>query len=82
MRWDHSYRSNDIEDRRGESFSGGGFGGGMGRLGLLLIFSLFGWKGMLVGLLLVAVLGGGGMCVGGSNPDTTQRSRSSSGATG
>jgi predicted metalloprotease len=64
MRWDRSYRSSDIEDRRGQSFSGGG-GGGLGGLGLLRLFSLFGWKGMLVGLLLVAVMGGG-TCLGGS----------------
>jgi predicted metalloprotease len=75
MRWDHSYRSNDIEDRRGESFSGGGYGGS-GALGLLRIFSLFGWKGILVGLVLVAVLGGGGMCVGNGSDRSSQRATS------
>jgi len=66
MRWDRNYQSNDIEDRRGSSFGGGGIGGGgMGGLGMLRLFSLFGWKGMLVGLLLAVVLGGG-TCLGGS----------------
>jgi uncharacterized protein len=67
MRWDRSYSSSNIEDRRGEGFSGGGGlglggGGGMNILGLL---SMFGWKGILIGLVLLAVLAGGGTCLGG-----------------
>jgi uncharacterized protein len=62
MRWDRSYRSNNVIDRRGHQFRGGGRGG-MPIGGLLHIFSMFGWKGMLVGLLLVGVLSGG-TCLG------------------
>ncbi len=64
MRWDRSHRSNNIEDRRGQSFQGLGGGGGLPIGGLFRIFSMFGWKGMLVGLVLAVVLGGG-TCLGG-----------------
>jgi uncharacterized protein len=63
MRWDRSHRSSDIEDRRGQRFGGFG-GGGLPLGGLIRIFSMFGWKGMLVGLVLAVVLGGG-TCLGG-----------------
>ena len=67
MRWDRGYRSSNVEDRRGEQFSGGGGLGGLGAgFGLIRLLSLFGWKGMLVGLVLAAVLAGGGTCLGGS----------------
>ena len=65
MRWDRSYRSSNVEDRRGESI--GGFGGG-GRVpvgGIISLLSMFGWKGVLIGLVLAVALGGGGMCMGG-----------------
>jgi len=64
MRWDRGYSSSNIEDRRGETFSGGGFGGA-GAFGLIRLFSLFGWKGMLIGLILAAIIAGGGTCLGG-----------------
>lgn len=81
MRWDRSYRSTDIEDRRGQ----GGFGGGGGLPigGIFNILGMFGIKGILIGLLLLAVLGGG-TCLGvgggslsscgGGAPSETQRS--------
>ncbi|HUS29367.1 MAG TPA: neutral zinc metallopeptidase, partial [Kofleriaceae bacterium] len=69
MRWDRSYRSSNIEDRRGEGFSGGGggfgFGGGGGGFNILGLLGMFGWKGILIGLVLMAVLAGGGTCLGG-----------------
>jgi len=64
MRWDRGYESPNIEDRRGQSFSGGG-GGGLPIGGLINLFGMFGWKGILVGLVLAAVLAGGGTCLGG-----------------
>lgn len=46
MKWTRGYRSNDVEDRRGES--GGGFNaGGLGML--VTLFKLFGLPGLLVG---------------------------------
>ncbi len=67
MRWDRSYQSNDIEDRRGQGFSPGlgGMGGGGGGFAIVRLLSMFGWKGMLVGLVLAVVLGSG-TCLGGS----------------
>jgi uncharacterized protein len=66
MRWDRSYTSSNIEDRRGEGFSGGGLGlGGGGGMNILGLLSMFGWKGILIGLVLLAVLAGGGTCLGG-----------------
>jgi predicted metalloprotease len=67
MRWDRNYSSSNIEDRRGEGFSGGGglgIGGG-GAFGLIRILSMFGWKGILIGLVIMAVLAGTGMCSSG-----------------
>ncbi len=63
MRWDRSYRSSNVEDRRGEVFSGGGGNVPIG--GIISLLSMFGWKGILVGLVLALALGGGGMCMGG-----------------
>jgi predicted metalloprotease len=64
MRWDRSYESRNIEDRRGHSFGGGG---GVPLGGLVNLLSMFGWKGMLIGLVLALALGGGGMCLGGDS---------------
>jgi len=64
MRWDRNYRSNDVEDRRGQSFQGFGGGGGIPLGGMVRLLSMFGWKGMLVGLVLAVVLGSG-TCLGG-----------------
>jgi predicted metalloprotease len=51
MKWDDNYESPDVEDRRGEGppvQSGGGMGF------LLPLFFRFGWKGVLVALLIYA----------------------------
>ena len=69
MRWDRNHTSSDVEDRRGQGFSGGGFGiggGGAAAFGLIRLLSVFGWKGILVGLILAGILAGGGTCLGGS----------------
>jgi hypothetical protein len=62
MKYDHDYTSSDVEDRRGEAgpgIGGGGFsGGGGGGGGTWLLFSIlsrFGWKGWVVGLVIVGV---------------------------
>jgi uncharacterized protein len=39
--------------------------GGLPVGGLINILSMFGWKGILIGLVLALALGGGGMCMGG-----------------
>ena len=67
MRWDRSYRSPNVEDRRGQGGVGFG-GGGLPVGGLVNLLSMFGWKGMLIGLVLALALGGGGMCMGGGSP--------------
>jgi hypothetical protein len=66
MRWDRSYRSPNVEDRR----SAGGFGGGHLPLGsILAIGSRFGIKGVLIALLLIGAMSYGlcntSMCAGG-----------------
>jgi hypothetical protein len=72
MRWDRNYSSSELEDRRGDSFSGGGFGGGgIPLFGIIRLFGLFGWKGILVGLIIAAFVGVGGQCLGGS--ETSQQ---------
>jgi predicted metalloprotease len=63
MRWDRNYSSSDIEDRRGEGPTGGG--GGNLPFGIIRLFSLFGWKGMLVGLVIAGVVAIGGQFTGG-----------------
>jgi predicted metalloprotease len=63
MRWDRNYSSSNVEDRRGARAPMGG--GGLPVGGLINLLSMFGWKGILIGLVLAVVLGGGGMCMGG-----------------
>jgi hypothetical protein len=64
MRWDRSHRSSNVEDRRGE---GGVGGGGHLPLGALLaVGSRFGWKGILIALLVVGAMTYGGVCTGTS----------------
>jgi len=58
MRWDRGYSNPEVEDRRGEGFSGGGFGGGgLPLFGIIRLFGIFGWKGILVGLIIAAFVG-------------------------
>lgn len=71
MRWDRSHRSSNIEDRRGQSFQGFGGGNAAGLVGIVRLFSMFGWKGMLVGLVLALVVGSG-TCLGGGGIESCQ----------
>jgi predicted metalloprotease len=69
MRWDRDYESSNVEDRRSEGGAGlGGFGGGGGGFPLWGIFALagqFGWKGILIALVLVGgLMYGGNLCTG------------------
>src|SRR5262245_29875242 len=68
MRWDRGYQSPNVDDRRSER--GGGSTLPLGAL--LAAGSRFGWKGILVALLLVGAmtLGGGRLCSGGSSAPT------------
>jgi predicted metalloprotease len=62
MRWDRSHRSSGLEDRRASS--GRGMGGNA-LFGALALGSRFGWRGILIALVLVAALAyGGGTCSG------------------
>jgi predicted metalloprotease len=62
MRWDRGHQSNDVEDRRAEGASGGGFqGAGLGGGAIQLLFFLFrrfGIVGVLVGGAALYFLGG------------------------
>jgi predicted metalloprotease len=62
MRWDRDYRSPNVDDRR--SLSGGRAGLPLGAL--LAVGSRFGWKGILIALLVVGAMTYGGMCQGDS----------------
>jgi uncharacterized protein len=68
VQWDRNYTSSDVEDRRGENGAGaglGGFGGGGGGGGigiLIQLLSMFGWKGLLVGLVIGGAVMFGGQC--------------------
>jgi len=69
MRWDRGNESSNIEDRRSEGGSGlGGGGGGLPLWGLLAVAGRFGWKGVLIALVLVGGLMYGGDLCGGSAP--------------
>jgi predicted metalloprotease len=80
MRWDKGYRSPNVDDQRASS--GSRFGGGGLPLGsILAVGSRFGWKGILVAIVLVGAMTYGGMCGGdslgclggGSSPSATQQ---------
>jgi predicted metalloprotease len=63
VQWDRNYTSSEVEDRRSEGGAGlGGFGGGGGGglFALVRVLSMFGWKGIVVGLIIAgAVMVGG-----------------------
>jgi predicted metalloprotease len=64
MRWDRSHRSPNVEDRRASSARG--FGGGSLPLGsILAVAGRFGWKGILIAVVLIGAMTYGGMCSGG-----------------
>jgi len=84
MQWDRNYSSSDIEDRRSENGAGlgGGFGlsggGGGGAFMLIRLLSMFGWKGILVGLVIAGAVMFGGQCthLGGSGAPAPQNQSS------
>jgi len=74
MRWDRGNDSSNIDDRRSERGAGlgGGGGGGVPLWGLLAIASRFGWKGILVALVVIGgLMYGGDLCSGGGSGTTT-----------
>ncbi|MGE0872225.1 MAG: neutral zinc metallopeptidase [Kofleriaceae bacterium] len=70
MRWDRGHHSSNVDDRRGEApVAGAGAGGALPVRLILAIASRFGWKGILVALVIVgAVMYGGNLCTGGTSP--------------
>ena len=70
MRWDRNYESSNVEDRRSEGGAGLGGGGGVPLWGILALAGRFGWKGILVALLLIGGLMYGGNLCGGSGGGT------------
>jgi hypothetical protein len=85
MQWDRNYSSSDIEDRRSENGAGlGGFGGGGGGGAFLLIrlLSMFGWKGILVGLVIAGAVMFGGQCTHLGSPTPEPQNQSAPAASG
>jgi predicted metalloprotease len=87
MQWDRNYSSSDIEDRRSENGAGlGGFGGGGGGGAFMLIrlLSMFGWKGILVGLVIAGAVMFGGQCthLGSPTPEPQNQSAPATGPNG
>jgi predicted metalloprotease len=72
MRYDQNYSSSEVEDRRGDAPVGGG-GGGVPLWGVLRLFSMFGWKGMLVGIVIVGALFVGSQMGGGRDQSASHR---------
>jgi predicted metalloprotease len=72
MRWDRGYESSNVEDRRGQGGVGLG-GGGLPIGGIISLLSMFGWKGILIGLVLALAVGGGGLCISNEQPTETRR---------
>src|SRR5262249_61260504 len=66
MRWDRDYDSPNVEDRRGEGGAGLGGGRGVPAWGLLAIAGRFGWKGIVIALIVVGLLSysGSNLCSG------------------
>ncbi len=72
MRWTRGYRSSNVDDRRAEGPVRGFGGGGVPLGSLLAVGARFGWKGILVAIVIVGAMmyGGGSLCsgVGGDAP--------------
>jgi predicted metalloprotease len=67
MRWDPNHQSPDVEDRRGQPSPGGG-GRGFPIGAALALGSRFGWKGILVVLVLLGLAYFGSGLLGGHEP--------------
>jgi len=70
MRWDQGHESNDVDDRRSEAPVSGG-AGGLPIGGILMLASRFGWKGILIALLVIGGMTYGGVCTGGGSTTPT-----------
>ncbi|MBA3457653.1 MAG: neutral zinc metallopeptidase [Deltaproteobacteria bacterium] len=72
MFWDKNHRSSNVDDRRAAGPARGMGGGGLPLGSILAIASRFGWKGILIAVVVIGALmfGGGGlsMCSGGGAP--------------
>jgi uncharacterized protein len=80
MKWTPGYRSDDVEDRRGQSGGGGGGGFSSGGVGILFtLFKLFGLPGLLVGGAIL-FFGSGLLSSGGSDRSTSAGSQAVPGA--
>jgi len=75
MRWDRNHESSDIEDRRSEGGAGGGLGiggaSGFPLWGLLAVAGRFGWRGILVAVVIVGALTYGGSFCGHATKQVT-----------
>jgi uncharacterized protein len=84
MRWDRNYDSSNVEDRRSEGGAGlgGGGGGGVPLWGILALAGRFGWKGVIVALIVVGgLMYGGNLCSGsGGGYDRAVDQRPAAGA--
>ena len=79
MRWNREHISPNVDDRRGEG-PARGVGGGLPIQGILTLASRFGWKGILIALLVVGAVTYGGLCTGGTPTQQVQQTTSSPGA--
>jgi predicted metalloprotease len=71
MRWTRGYRSDHVDDRRAEGPARGigGLGGGVPLGSIFAIAARWGWKGILVAVVIVgALFYGGDLCSGGGAP--------------
>ena len=72
MRWTRGYRSSNVDDRRAQGPARAFGGGGLPLGSLLAVGARFGWKGILVAIVIVGAMmyGGGSLCsgVGGDAP--------------
>src|SRR5262245_20908312 len=78
MRWDRDYNSPNVEDRRAEGGAGLGGGGGFPLWGLMAIAGRFGWKGIVIALIVVGLLSysGSNLCSGSGTYDRAVDHRS------
>ncbi len=75
MRWDRSHTSPDLEDRRAYGPARGAHRGGGNLLGVIALLSRFGWKGIVVGVVVVGLMMfGGNLCAGGGGGDPARSS--------
>jgi len=74
MKWDRNYSSSEVDDRRDEVGPSGGGGGG-GLWTLFRVFSAFGWKGTLVGIVIVGAIAVGSQFTGSHRTPSSQSHR-------